>query len=395
MPAVLVRTLTICAALFLYGAFAGSALAAPANDDFADALAGAGDHISGSGNNFGATKEPGEPDHAGDPGGASAWFAWTAPRSQKAYVLFCTEGWAGRIGVYRGDSVAALAPVAAGRAQGGQCAHFAFRAVSAATYRLAVDGGSEGGTPDEGNFEFDISATALELPANDSFASAAPIGPTTYERVSGSTDGATREAEEPGHGGDLAGASVWYRWTAPSSGPMRVYPCLAGFRPDLAVYRGTALASLVPVSSPASLDPFLAAECQLGGLGGVGFDAVAGETYSIAVDGADGGYGQFLLRLHRPVGAIVDVYPPGTYIYKLLRLRGRGIAIQFGSSGGPSGDTFLCKFDHQPFAPCRTPRKWRRLKPGMHRVAVVAIDTAGNRDQTPAVRTFRVGGGGK
>lgn len=371
--------------------------AAPINDDFGNAVAGGGDEVEGAGNNFGATKEAGEPDHAGDPGGASAWFAWTAPRSQTVYVQVCTDGWQALAGVYRGEAVDSLSPVAAAgiTPTTGSCSRLNFRATSAVTYRLAVDGSTAGGGgAEEGNFNFTISSQPLELPANDAFANATALN-SPSEWIYGSTDGATREPGEPGRGSDLAGASVWYRWTAPASGAMRLFPCQAGFRPELAVYKGSTLASLVSVGAAVPLDPFLFGECQLGGLGGVGFDAVAGETYSFRVDGTEGGWGEFQLRFLAVPPFYRDVYPPNTYIYKLLRLRGRGIEIKFGSGGGPPGDTFLCKLDRRPFSPCTTPRKWRGLAPGTHRIAVVATDAAGNRDATPAVRTFRIGGKGK
>ncbi len=53
--------------------------AKPANDMFAKALPVTGTSIVVIGSNVGATKEPGEPDHAGDPGGLSVWWTWTAP----------------------------------------------------------------------------------------------------------------------------------------------------------------------------------------------------------------------------------------------------------------------------------------------------------------------------
>jgi hypothetical protein len=370
----------------------------PTNDDFADALESAGDHLEGAGNTFGATKESGEPNHAGDPGGASVWFGWTAPRSQSVFVQLCTDGgWTALLGVYRGEAVDQLQPVASARAipGGGSCGELRFRAISTVTYRIAVDGATLGGAPEEGNFEFTVSSTPFELPANDAFANAIAVKSTTSEWIFGSTDGATREIGEPGHGGDLAGASVWYRWTAPSTGAMQVFPCRAGFRPTIAVYTGSTLATLQQVGAPTALDPSLFNECQLGGLRGVRFDAVAGETYSIAVDGADGGWGRFQLRLLAAPLLFVDTLPPNTYIYKLLRLRRRGIAIRFGSGGGPPGDTFLCRLDRKPFSRCTTPRKWFDLAPGRHRVTVLATDAAGNRDATPAVRIFKMGGGRK
>lgn len=343
---------------------AGDASAAPpSNDDFAEALLGSGDRVEGSGNNFGAGKESGESNHAGDPGGASVWFGWTAPRSQTVDVQICTDGWKAVLGVYRGESVDHVQPVAAARVSSrpGSCGRVRFRAISAVAYRIAVDGATASGAAEEGNFDFTVSALPLELPANDAFASAASVKSSPEEWINGSTDGATREVGEPGHGGDLAGASVWYRWTAPATGAMSLFPCAANFRPSLAVYKGSALDALHSLGAPIPLDPSLAGQCQLGGMGGIGFDAVAGETYWFAVDGIEGGWGRFQLRLLAVRAPLVDDFPPNTYIYKLLRLRRRGIAIQFGTGSTPAGDTFLCKLDREPFSPCTTPRKWRGL----------------------------------
>lgn len=397
MLSVLVRSLgslTCLAALFL--AFTGAAAAAPSNDAFAAALVGAGDLVEGSGNNFGATKESGEPAHGGDPGGASVWFAWTASRSQRVFVQFCADGWEGELAIYRGEAVDALQRVASAHDSpgGGSCGEVRFRATPALTYRVAVDGSSTPSGAEEGNFDFRIVATPLQgSPPNDSFAAAETVKPTTSEWFFGSTEEATREPGEPGHGGGLAGPSVWFRWTAPESARMQIFPCRASFLPTISVYTGSTLATLRSIAAPAPPEPVLSRDCQLGALVGVAFDAVAGTTYSIGVDGVDGSWGSFQLRLHKALIPVADVYPPSTFIRKLLRLRGRGIAIQFGTGGGPPGDTFRCKLDSGPFSPCKSPRKWRHLTPGMHRVAVVATDAAGNRDKTPAVRTFRIGGG--
>ena len=53
--------------------------AAPANDNFGAAQALGGSAGSVSSSNVAATKEPGEPAHAGKPGGRSIWFTWTSP----------------------------------------------------------------------------------------------------------------------------------------------------------------------------------------------------------------------------------------------------------------------------------------------------------------------------
>ena len=54
-------------------------LAATANDLFANAVVLTGENISATVDSTDATAEPGEPQHAGQPGGASVWWRWTAP----------------------------------------------------------------------------------------------------------------------------------------------------------------------------------------------------------------------------------------------------------------------------------------------------------------------------
>jgi hypothetical protein len=71
---------------------AGSALAQPANDNFANAtdLDPIGTPGSDADNNTGATLEPGEPLIANTTGGASVWYTWTAPTN--GTVSFDTVG---------------------------------------------------------------------------------------------------------------------------------------------------------------------------------------------------------------------------------------------------------------------------------------------------------------
>ena len=76
-------------AVVLGGGASGAVLAAPANDNIADALS-IDDGLSASGSSLDATKEAGEPNHAGNPGGASVWFSFTA--AQDARVSFTTDG---------------------------------------------------------------------------------------------------------------------------------------------------------------------------------------------------------------------------------------------------------------------------------------------------------------
>lgn len=94
------------------------------------------------GNNHDADKEPDEPDHAGNAGGASLWFEWTAPLDGE--VTFTTQRSTIRtlLAVYTGSELSDLAPVAsdAGTESGPAYSEVAFHAEGGTTYRVAVDG---------------------------------------------------------------------------------------------------------------------------------------------------------------------------------------------------------------------------------------------------------------
>jgi bacillolysin len=54
------------------------------------------------------------------------------------------------------------------------------------------------------------------------------------------------------------------------------------------------------------------------------------------------------------------------------------------------GSTFSCSLDGGAFAPCTSPRSYRRLSPRSHTFRTSATDQAGNADPTPATATFRI-----
>src|SRR5687767_3871309 len=70
-----------CGALALSAvSWANTAVAAaPSNDSLANAIVLTGTNVFTNSSNVGASKQPGEPSHAGDAGGRSVWWAWTAP----------------------------------------------------------------------------------------------------------------------------------------------------------------------------------------------------------------------------------------------------------------------------------------------------------------------------
>jgi hypothetical protein len=86
-------------------------------------------------------------------------------------------------------------------------------------------------------------------PANDDFANAQDLGSESSASASGTNVDATAEPGEPDHAGIPARASVWYRWTAPENGQVRIETCDSDFDTVLAVYTGSAVDALTPVAS--------------------------------------------------------------------------------------------------------------------------------------------------
>ena len=83
-----------------------------------------------------------------------------------------------------------------------------------------------------------------EAPPNDQFASPTvitgdPSDATVF--ASGSTVDATVEPDEPPHARTSGGASIWFEWTAPSSGTVSVDLAGSNFDTVLAIYVGTEL----------------------------------------------------------------------------------------------------------------------------------------------------------
>ncbi len=252
----------------------------PANDNFANRTTIAGTNTTVNNcSNISATKEPGEPDHAGHAGGRSAWWTWTAPVSGRFAVA--VQGQFNKLlAIYTGNDVAALTPLVATSCGSNDAAKVDFQAVAGTAYQIAVDG-------DNGNaatFTIILSAP----PNNDDFADAYTISNTNVV-INGTNAGATKEVGEAAHGGDAGGRSVWWNWLAPASGRAVITAkAVTGFTPTIGVYTGNAVSSLTTIAEDmgwSSTGPAAAV-----------FDAVAGTTYRVAVDGEYGASGTFTLQ---------------------------------------------------------------------------------------------------
>jgi hypothetical protein len=326
--------------------------AAPTNDSFANRTQLTGMRAQINANNYAASLEPGEPDKMGNPGGSSIWYTWTAPASGRVtlstncippylppsyyenqaalvsefwglyglwsfsltvpgsgfyfgfpitFLPSCGDGidqtpapppYFPVLAAYTGTNVSALTPAnCLPVALAGYPYAIEFDAVKGQAYQIAVDGnlGTTG----------DITlCLALTPPAvNDIFANRIALH-GIYLVVSGYNAGAVPQAGAPDIGNGSTGKIAWWTWTAPVSGQVSIDLTGSDFVFPAAVYTGSRLKSLSLVAADT---------------GGVTFDAVAGQTYQIAIGDAAGQTGAIAMTLEAPVveAPLLRVYGGG------------------------------------------------------------------------------------
>ena len=111
-------------------------------DDFEQRISLSGSNaVAGQLSNTGATKEAGEPAHAGNSGGRSLWWTWVAPASGQATVSTDGSTFRTLLAAYTGNSVNGLSLVASNAAGvGATGTNITFQAVAGWNYHFAVDG---------------------------------------------------------------------------------------------------------------------------------------------------------------------------------------------------------------------------------------------------------------
>jgi DNA-directed RNA polymerase specialized sigma24 family protein len=83
----------------------------------------------------------------------------------------------------------------------------------------------------------------------------------------------------------------------------------------------------------------------------------------------------------------VDTVAPNTTITS-ASVSGKSATFSFSAS--QDGSTFECRLDGGAWQACSSPKSYGGLKHGSHSFRVRAIDAAGNRDGTPALRSFSI-----
>ena len=261
------------------------------NDNFTDAIQLSGTNVSVTGNNDSATKEPDEPNHAGNAGGKSVWWSWQAPAT--GYVTVSTRGSTSGssdypmdtlLAVYVGSSVSALTEIASNDEDPMtySTSRVGFSASAGTLYWIAVDGNSYDDIPgdaDSGTIQLTLSLSGLAT--NDNFADAIQLSGTNVS-VTGNNDSATKEPGEPNHAGNTGGKSVWWSWQAPATGYVTL---LTGG--SMSSQSGMALDALLAVYAGDSVSSLTQVAADIGIGAGVTFRADAGTIYRIAVDGVN------------------------------------------------------------------------------------------------------------
>lgn len=284
------------------------AFSEPANDDFAQRTVLTGFPVTATGFNRNATAEAGnDAAHASIPSGQSVWWEWSSPTNGFVAISTAGSSFNTLLAIYTGDALDALTEVKANDNFSEQPGVFAsqvtFQATAGTRYLIAVDGyyGQSG--------DIQLGIFPGDPPPNDTFANRIELA-GFFARFTGSTINATDEyaAGEPrlafvdGLGQPLeppAGASVWWTWTAPTNGRVRLSTADITFDTRLVVFTGADLAGLVRVAGNNNRGDSFADPSSL-----VVFEAVAGTTYQIALDGglygANSGRFTLTLALERP-----------------------------------------------------------------------------------------------
>ncbi len=253
----------------------GLAPPVPLNDSFGARLPLTGTRLTTVVRTDGASKESGEPAHAGQAGGASVWWTWTAPADGRLIADTAGSRFDTLLAVYQGTTIGALVPVAADDdvAAGSTTSRVKFAVAKDTTYVFAVDGkGAATG-------DLVLSLT-FSRPTNDDFADRIVLKGFPVTAAGSNVDATAENLNDTSKAGLPGGQPVWWEWTSPTNGIVAVSTAGSSFDTSLAVFTGTSLDDLTEVRSNDN-----SGQPGSGGTSQVIFPATAGTRYLIAVDG--------------------------------------------------------------------------------------------------------------
>jgi hypothetical protein len=251
----------------------------PAGADlFANATVLSGSFVTDTGSNASALGEVGEPVIPNASGTLanslpinSVWWKWTATTDGLVEVNTFGSDFDTLLGVYTGSAVDALTLVAANDDALDSQSQLTFTAVAGTTYYIDVDGFGDA----VGNITLNLGTT----PVNDNFANATVVSGGTVSGYNLASTGG--EPGEPTQVVSGQANTVWWTWTAATSGSTEINTFGSDFDTRLAIYRAT-----TPTPSFGDLQFLVLSDDANNTLQSQAlFNATAGETYYIVVDG--------------------------------------------------------------------------------------------------------------
>ncbi|MDX1950982.1 MAG: SBBP repeat-containing protein [Verrucomicrobiota bacterium] len=273
----------------------------PVNDFFANAQLIASFPVSITTTNENATHELREPAHAGNNGGRSLWWRWVAPSTSKVTVSTAGSAINTLLGIYTGPDPANLLEIKSNdnALAGVNYSELTFEAVAGTEYMIAVDAifGETG--------KVQLSLFPGDPPPNDEFANRTILNGYSTNFTS-SNVGATHETGEPQliftNGvnqieTDFADNTVWFSWTAPTNGRVKISTRGSSFDTSVGIYTGDRLTNLVYLTAHDDILRGQILESE------VNFDVDSGQQYQIQIDGrtaSPAGVIRFDLRFFRP-----------------------------------------------------------------------------------------------
>ena len=288
----------------------------PPNDNFANAIALTGETATITGSNSGATGEVDEPTQSGITN--SAWWYWTAPNSELYNIDTRGSNFDTYLSVYDDSDLANLTLISANDDDPGESltSLVSLNATAGTTYRIAVDGYLNA----TGAIQLNI---APPPPDNDNFANAIALTGATAN-ATGSNRGGTGEVGEPAQNGQIN--SVWWTWTAPTTGNYTFDTIGSGSDTYLSLFTDTNLPSLALVAQNDDRGEDLTSR--------ITHSVTAGTTYQIAVDGWSDSTG--------PINLNIAPTPPGSSgAGKLTETANKGEAGKDPLTGATGADTFV------------------------------------------------------
>ncbi len=165
----------------------------------------------------------------------------------------------------------------------------------------------------ESSLPVTVQTTAVgSPPPNDAFTQATALN-GQRGTVTGSNAAATAETGEPNHANASSpNPSVWYQWTAPTHGILRLDTFGSNFNTTLAAYTGSSVASLTEIASNNDATTVGTNFQQ----SAVNFPVSEGTAYSIAISGSQGASGNiqlhFALNVQEPNPVLNGSFESGT-----------------------------------------------------------------------------------